>query len=60
MSFLIRQIALKSSGEEIVRGSRVDGDELTIGRDAAAASTCRTSPSIRAMRGSRGSMTSGC
>jgi pSer/pThr/pTyr-binding forkhead associated (FHA) protein len=35
MSFLIRQIALKSSGEEIVRGSRVDGDELTIGRDAA-------------------------
>ena len=35
MSFLVRQIALKSSGEEIVRPSTVKGDELTIGRDAA-------------------------
>lgn len=35
MSFLVRQIALKSNGEEIVRGSTVEGDELTIGRDAA-------------------------
>lgn len=34
MSFLVRQIALKSSGEEIVRPSTVEGDELTIGRDA--------------------------
>lgn len=35
MSFLVRQIALKSSGEEIVRPSTVEGDVLTIGRDAA-------------------------
>lgn len=34
MSFLVQQIALKSSGEEIVRPSTVEGDELTIGRDA--------------------------
>lgn len=35
MSFLVRQIALKSSGEEIVRPSVVEISELTIGRDAA-------------------------
>ncbi|OYX62398.1 MAG: hypothetical protein B7Y89_09215 [Novosphingobium sp. 32-60-15] len=35
MSFLVRQIALKSSGEEIVRPSTIDGTELVIGRDAA-------------------------
>ena len=35
MSFIVRQIALKASGEEIVRTARVEGDTLTIGRDAA-------------------------
>ena len=35
MSFLVRQIALKSSGEEIVRPSVVEIPELTIGRDSA-------------------------
>ena len=35
MSFLVRQIALKSSGEEIVRPSTIESAELTIGRDAA-------------------------
>ena len=34
MSFVVRQIALKSSGEEIVRRSVVEGAELVIGRDA--------------------------
>lgn len=34
MSFLVRQIALKSSGEEIVRPIEVPGDQLTIGRDS--------------------------
>lgn len=34
MSFLVRQIALKSSGEEIIRPTTVDGDELVIGRDS--------------------------
>src|SRR6476659_9091142 len=33
MSFLVRQIALKANGDEIVRARRVDGDEMTIGRD---------------------------
>ena len=33
MSFLVRQIALKASGGEIVRARRVDGDEMKIGRD---------------------------
>lgn len=33
MSFLVRQISFKASGEEIVRPSRIDGDELVIGRD---------------------------
>lgn len=33
MRFLVRQIALKSSGEEIVRASAVDAETLTIGRD---------------------------
>ena len=32
MSFLVRQIALKASGGEIVRAKRVDGDEMKIGR----------------------------
>jgi hypothetical protein len=35
MTFLVRQIALKSSGEEIVRPTTVEGDEILIGRDAA-------------------------
>ena len=35
MSFLVRQIALKASGDEIVRAKRVDGDEMKIGRDRA-------------------------
>ena len=35
MSFLVRQIALKASGDEIVRAKRVDGDEMKIGRDGA-------------------------
>ncbi len=35
MSFIVRQIALKASGEEIVRTTRVEGDTLTIGRDGA-------------------------
>ncbi|WP_144097272.1 cytochrome c3 family protein [Croceicoccus sediminis] len=34
MTFLIRQIALKASGEEIVRATTVEGDTITIGRDA--------------------------
>ena len=34
MSFLVRQIALKASGGEIVRAKRVDGDEMKIGRDS--------------------------
>lgn len=34
MTFLVRQIALKSNGEEIVRPSTVDGAELVVGRDA--------------------------
>ncbi|MCW1382164.1 cytochrome c3 family protein [Novosphingobium sp. KCTC 2891] len=34
MTFLVRQIALKSNGEEIIRPSRVEGGELVIGRDA--------------------------
>lgn len=34
MSFLVRQVALKSNGEEIVRTATVEGSELTIGRDA--------------------------
>ena len=34
MSFLVRQIALKASGDEIVRAKRVDGDEMKIGRDS--------------------------
>lgn len=37
MSFLVRQIALKSSGEEIIRPTTVDGDELVIGRDSSCA-----------------------
>ncbi|GAC1405007.1 MAG: cytochrome c3 family protein [Novosphingobium sp.] len=37
MSFLVRQIALKSSGEEIIRPTTVDGDELVIGRDSSSA-----------------------
>jgi hypothetical protein len=39
MSFLVRQIALKSSGEEIIRPTTVDGDELVIGRDSMAAAS---------------------
>ncbi|WP_068070890.1 cytochrome c3 family protein [Novosphingobium lentum] len=35
--YLVRQIALKSNGEEIVRASQVAGDELTIGRDSSCA-----------------------
>ena len=35
MSFVVRQIALKSSGEEIVRRSVVEANELVIGRDGA-------------------------
>ena len=35
MSFIVRQIALKASGEEIVRTTRVESDTLTIGRDGA-------------------------
>ncbi|WP_338467187.1 cytochrome c3 family protein [Novosphingobium sp. ZN18A2] len=34
MTFLVRQIALKSDGTEIVRASQVEGDELAIGRDS--------------------------
>ncbi|MEO0032004.1 MAG: hypothetical protein RIS94_1762, partial [Pseudomonadota bacterium] len=34
MTFLVRQIALKSSGEEIIRPTTVDGSEIVIGRDA--------------------------
>lgn len=34
MTFLVRQIALKSSGEEIIRPTTVEGDEIVIGRDA--------------------------
>jgi len=34
MTFLIRQIALKANGEEIVRESRADGEAITIGRDS--------------------------
>ena len=34
MSFLVRQIALKSDGSEIVRAATVEGAELTIGRDS--------------------------
>ena len=37
MSFIVRQIALKSSGEEIVRSSSYDIPELSIGREAACA-----------------------
>lgn len=37
MSFVVRQIALKSSGEEIVRSSAFDIRELTVGRDSACA-----------------------
>lgn len=37
MTFLVRQIALKSNGEEIIRASQVDSDEVLIGRDAACA-----------------------
>ncbi|MCH7627676.1 MAG: cytochrome c3 family protein [Proteobacteria bacterium] len=37
MTFLVRQIALKSNGEEIVRPSTIEGDELLIGRDSACA-----------------------
>lgn len=33
MSFLVRQISFKASGEEIVRPATVEGDELLIGRD---------------------------
>jgi len=33
MNFLIRQIALKSSGEEIVRPTAVEAETITIGRD---------------------------
>lgn len=35
MSFVVRQIALKSSGEEIVRRAVVETDALVIGRDGA-------------------------
>ncbi|SMC73246.1 cytochrome c3 family protein [Novosphingobium sp. B1] len=35
MSFLVRQIAFKTSGEEIVRATTIDLPEVTIGRDAA-------------------------
>ena len=37
MSFLVRQIALKSSGEEIIRPTTVEGEELVIGRDSSCA-----------------------
>ncbi|NLR69486.1 hypothetical protein HGI47_01175 [Novosphingobium sp. ERN07] len=37
MSFVVRQIALKSSGEEIVRGSTYGMREMTVGRDSACA-----------------------
>ncbi len=37
MSFIVRQIALKSSGEEIVRSASYDIRELTVGRDTACA-----------------------
>ncbi|WP_225207026.1 cytochrome c3 family protein [Novosphingobium huizhouense] len=37
MTFQVRQIALKSNGEEIVRPTTVEGDELLIGRDSACA-----------------------
>lgn len=37
MTFLVRQIALKSSGEEIIRPTVVEGDELVIGRDGSCA-----------------------
>lgn len=37
MSFIVRQIALKSSGEEIVRSASYDIPDLTIGREAACA-----------------------
>ncbi|MEL0251744.1 MAG: cytochrome c3 family protein, partial [Novosphingobium sp.] len=35
MSFLVRQIAFKTSGEEIVRATTIDLPELTIGRESA-------------------------
>lgn len=35
MTFLVRQIALKSDGSEIVRATKVESDELLIGRDSA-------------------------
>lgn len=34
MSFIVRQIALKADGSEIVRESRPDGHEITIGRNS--------------------------
>ena len=34
MTFLIRRIALKANGEEIVRDNRVEGEAITIGRDS--------------------------
>ncbi|OZA18023.1 MAG: hypothetical protein B7X90_13090 [Novosphingobium sp. 17-62-19] len=37
MSFVVRQIALKSSGEEIVRSSNYGMREMTVGRDSACA-----------------------
>lgn len=33
MSFLVRQIAQKATGGEIVRARRIDGDEMVIGRE---------------------------
>lgn len=35
MTFVLRQISRSAEGREIVRGSRVEGDRLTIGRDPA-------------------------
>ncbi|AKM08769.1 cytochrome c3 family protein [Croceicoccus naphthovorans] len=35
MTFIVRQISLKANGEEIVRSTNVEGDTLTIGRNAA-------------------------
>jgi len=37
MSFVVRQIALKSSGEEIIRRAVVSADDLVIGREGACA-----------------------
>lgn len=34
MTFLVRRIALKANGEQIVRPVTIEGDTLTIGRDA--------------------------